>query len=153
MKIKKILLCFLLVIFVCPSFVSAVEYQSGDIKDPIVTETKNGITITKKVSKTEEDFVYNVEFAIEGENITQTLVKDVYISVVFDRSGSMLCDSGTTTDKGIFYTKKTTINNQDLYCKFTDEVKLDKWNNAVAGAISFSKDIVSGSGKTCVPLK
>ncbi len=143
MKIKKILLCFLLVIFVCPSFVSAVDYQSGDIKDPIVTETKNGITITKKVSKTEEDFVYNVEFAIEGENITQTLVKDVYISVVFDRSGSMLCDSGTTTDKGIFYTKKTTINNQDLYCKFTDEVKLDKWNNAVAGAISFSKDIVS----------
>ena len=141
MKFKKILLSFLFIYVFLPSFVFALDYKSGDIKNPEISVSNDNIVVTKKVSKTKEDFVYNVEFLVEGENILEALTKNVYVSVIFDRSGSMLCDNGTKTSADLFYNKYTSINNQSLYCLFTDSINNYKWDNAVSGAINFSKDI------------
>lgn len=142
MKVKKLLLSLLLFLAVFPTFAFAEEYKSGDIRNSVVSASQDGITVTKKVSKTDSDYVYNVEFTIEGENVVNTFTKNVYISVVFDKSGSMLCDNGTKTSSDLFYNKAATINNQVLYCNFFDAINLSKWNNAVSGAIEFSSDIV-----------
>lgn len=152
MKIKKILLSFLFIYVFLPSFVLALDYKSGDIRNEEVSVSNDEILVTKKVSKTDEDFVYNVEFVIKGESTLESSTKNVYVSVIFDRSGSMLCANGTKTSSDLFYNKHANINNQNLYCMFTDSINNNKWENAVNGAISFSKDITENISTSKINL-
>ena len=66
MKIKKILLSFLFIYVFLPSFVLALDYKSGDIRNEEVSVSNDEIVVTKKVSKTQEDFVQNVQCVIDG---------------------------------------------------------------------------------------
>ena len=79
------------------------------------TVTKNGINVTKTVSKTDTLGKYHVKFEAKGTK-TETS-RPVYVVVVFDRSGSMKINAN---------------GNQDI----------SKWNNAVSGAKSFANSIL-----------
>ena len=93
--------------------------ENGKIEESGIastTVTKNGINVTKKVSKTDTLGKYHVKFELKG---TKTEVnRPVYVVVVFDRSGSMI-----QNDK--------------------DKQDISKWNNAVEGAKSFANSILT----------
>ena len=93
--------------------------ENGKIEESGIastTVTKNGINVTKKVSKTDTLGKYHVKFEAKGTK-TETS-RPVYVVVVFDRSGSM---------------KKNANGDQDI----------SKWNNAVNGAKSFANSILT----------
>lgn len=142
MNLKKLFLYFLISIIFFPYCSYALEYEKGDIRNPVLTVAEDGVSVTKKVSKTDDPMTYNVEFSIEGEIVVEPILNDLYVSVIFDRSGSMLCADGTNTFLFLGYLKKTTINNQNLYCMYDNTIEIEKWNSAVNGAIDFSKYIV-----------
>ena len=93
--------------------------ENGKIEESGIastTVTKNGINVTKTVSKTDTLGKYHVKFEVKG---TSTEVsRPVYVVVVFDRSGSMI---------------KNNKDKQDI----------SKWNNAVEGAKSFANSILT----------
>lgn len=93
--------------------------ENGKIEESGIastTVTKNGINVTKTVSKTDTLGKYHVKFEAKGTK-TETS-RPVYVVVVFDRSGSMI-----QNNKG----------KQDI----------SKWNNAVNGAKSFANSILT----------
>lgn len=93
--------------------------ENGKIEESGIastTVTKNGINVTKTVSKTDTLGKYHVKFEARGTK-TETS-RPVYVVVVFDRSGSM-------------------IKNND------DKQDISKWNNAVEGAKSFANSILT----------
>lgn len=93
--------------------------ENGKIEESGIastTVTKNGINVTKTVSKTDTLGKYHVKFEAKGTK-TETS-RPVYVVVVFDRSGSM-------------------IKNND------DKQDISKWNNAVSGAKSFANSILT----------
>lgn len=93
--------------------------ENGKIEESGIastTVTKNGINVTKTVSKTDTLGKYHVKFEARGTK-TETS-RPVYVVVVFDRSGSM-------------------IKNND------DKQDISKWNNAVSGAKSFANSILT----------
>lgn len=133
---KKYLLSLLLLLF--PIQISAAT--KGEIKDSLITQEDDTIIIKKEVTKTTEEDVFNIKFTINASEKANE--KKNYIIVIFDRSGSMLCNNGTTKSKSLFsFQNAGIINNQQLYCSPLDEIKSDKWKNAVDGTIQFSKDI------------
>ena len=93
--------------------------ENGKIEESGIastTVTKNGINVTKTVSKTDTLGKYHVKFEAKGTK-TETS-RPVYVVVVFDRSGSMKINAN---------------GNQDI----------SKWNNAVSGAKSFANSILT----------
>ena len=93
--------------------------ENGKIEESGIastTVTKNGINVTKTVSKTDTLGKYHVKFEVKGTK-TETS-RPVYVVVVFDRSGSMI---------------KNNKGKQDI----------SKWNNAVSGAKSFANSILT----------
>ena len=93
--------------------------ENGKIEESGIastTVTKNGINVTKTVSKTDTLGKYHVKFEAKGTK-TETS-RPVYVVVVFDRSGSMI-----QNDK--------------------DKQDISKWNNAVEGAKSFANSILT----------
>ena len=93
--------------------------ENGKIEESGIastTVTKNGINVTKTVSKTDTLGKYHVKFEAKGTK-TETS-RPVYVVVVFDRSGSMI---------------KNNDGKQDI----------SKWNNAVSGAKSFANSILT----------
>lgn len=143
MKFSKLLMFLVISFLVIPTNILAAEYNKGDINNPAVVVSKDGVTITKKISKGSDDLRYKVEFTIEGKNIVESVSKDIYVSLVFDRSGSMICENGTKTIWTPFTTNSVTINNKKLYCYNNDLVNTAKWESAVQGAIDFSQYVVS----------
>ena len=93
--------------------------ENGKIEESGIastTVTKNGINVTKTVSKTDTLGKYHVKFELKGTK-TETS-RPVYVVVVFDRSGSM-------------------AKNESGYPDY------EKWNNAVSGAKSFANSILT----------
>ena len=93
--------------------------ENGKIEESGIastTVTKNGINVTKTVSKTDTLGKYHVKFELKGTK-TETS-RPVYVVVVFDRSGSM-------------------AKNESGYSDY------EKWNNAVSGVKSFANSILT----------
>ena len=143
MKKNKRIVLFLFLVFLIPNIVYAQEYKSGDIKNPVITVEDENFIITKKVSSTNVEKIYDVEFKIKGKPTEIPLDKEVYVSILFDNSGSMLCKKGTKIESNNTFNKSTVINGQTLYCDAFDNINHDKWNNALNGAIDFSNDILN----------
>jgi len=103
----------------------------GGLKEAGGTTNPGDVYLSKKVSATDEDGVYDVTLKTKGKNNVTTESQEVpiYTVVVFDRSGSMsnYCDG-----IGFF----------ECYGEY-----VYKWDNAVAGAKEFAKTLLNTYSK------
>ena len=110
--------------------------------------------VTKTVTKLDgENGIYNVELRVKGKNKENptTVTKPVYVVVVFDTSGSMICNSkkggySYISERGwdVHYTADdgtniTCMGNRGGYKP--NALTQDKWESAVNGAVSFSESL------------
>ena len=111
--------------------------------------------VTKIVTKLDgENGIYNVELRVKGKNKENptTVTKPVYVVVVFDTSGSMICNSkkggySYISERGwdVHYTAADGTN---ITCRGNynigekpNALTQDKWEKAVSGAVSFSESL------------
>ncbi len=146
MKIKKILLAvtsFFVSFFFCSLFLNATDYNNGDIIDESITlgdTTAGNVQITKEVTKINDSGQYSIEFKVSGKDTTK---KKIHVVVLFDRSGSMLCGSGTLALSSSVPLYAYIYNNQKLNClNFFETPNSTKWESAVSGAINFSRSLL-----------
>ena len=111
--------------------------------------------VTKTVTKLDaENGIYNVELRVKGKNRedSTTVTKPVYVVVVFDTSGSMICDGAKNgysyiSKRGwnVHYTAadgtKITCRDENNWGEKPNALIRDKWESAVNGAISFSDSL------------
>ncbi len=112
----------------------------GDSKEAGGTTNPGDVYLSKKVSATDEDGVYDVTLKTKGKNKVTTESQEVpiYAVVVFDRSGSM----------------------QNDYCNFFSALFngcswgqfIYKWDNAVAGAKEFARTLLNTYSKAEISL-
>ena len=111
--------------------------------------------VTKTVTKLDaENGIYNVELRVKGKNRedSTTVTKPVYVVVVFDTSGSMICDGAKNgysyiSERGwnVHYTAadgtKITCRGNYNRGEMPKALTQDKWESAVNGAINFSDSL------------
>ena len=111
--------------------------------------------VTKTVTKLDaENGIYNVELRVKGKNRedSTTVTKPVYVVVVFDTSGSMICDGAKNgysyiSERGwnVHYTAadgtKITCRGNYNRGEMPKALTRDKWESAVNGAINFSDSL------------
>ncbi len=168
-KLMKIFLlaCFAVVDVISPvtsAFASTLDnndvnpYQKGDVVKSGVRAgslTNPGdVQIIKTISKTDTLGRYNINFEIKGKNNVNTNSHDIYTVLVFDRSGSMICDSKRdsysyekTYQAGRPYTPYTAADGTTIYCSnsYSGDGKLlsNKWESAVNGGVNFSSTLAN----------
>ena len=151
-------------IFSNPATILYVDALSAaDAKESVEVgglENEGDIHIEKTATPTEIPGRYKITFKIKGVPYQKTY--PLYAVVVFDRSGSMICNP----DKG--YAETTNSSNphfrakdgQGIYCynengtprNYWDDyldsslVTADKWNNAISGAQTFKSTINENLG-------
>lgn len=115
--------------------------------------------ITKKVTKVDaNNGIYNVELKVKGKDKTSTtqVTKPIYVVIVFDTSGSMICNNSeggysyTTTGSHNEEVHYTAADGTKIVCKSNsghnykkDTLTKDKWESAVNGAVKFSEDLTA----------
>ena len=105
-KLRKLFSLFLIAIYLFASpatvvFAENLDDIEGDTGDVVANDTVSvgklgqpgDIKVTKSVKETDELGKYTVTFDIEGTPAEQTENHPIYAVVVFDTSGSMICDS------------------------------------------------------------
>ena len=141
------------------------KMEKGDVYNPLTNTASDSASVTigqlinegdvsvvKTVKKTDVLGRYEVSFEVKGKNtVTNTPVtKPLYVVIVLDRSGSMVCDD---TKDGYSY-----VVNKDAHYVAADGVGIacldsygesnpsalikDKWESAIDGAIEFSDSLV-----------
>ena len=141
------------------------KMEKGDVYNPLTNTASDSASVTvgqlikegdvsvvKTVKKTDVLGRYEVSFEVKGKNtVTNTTVtKPLYVVIVLDRSGSMVCDN---TKDGYSY-----VVNENAHYVAADGVGIacldsykmrnpsalikDKWESAIDGAIEFSDSLV-----------
>ena len=137
------------------------KMEKGDVYNPLtntasdsasVTIGQGDVSVVKTVKKTDVLGRYEVSFEVKGKNtVTNTpITKPLYVVIVLDRSGSMVCDK---TKDGYSY-----VVNKNAHYVAADGVGIacldsykmrnpsalikDKWESAIDGAIEFSDSLV-----------
>ena len=141
------------------------KMEKGDVYNPLTNTASDSASVTigqlinegdvsvvKTVKKTDVLGRYEVSFEVKGKNtVTNTTVtKPLYVVIVLDRSGSMVCDK---TKDGYSY-----VVNKNAHYVAADGVGIacldsygnskpsalikDKWESAIDGAIEFSDSLV-----------
>ena len=172
-KFTKILLLVVMIISdlmtpikVFADEMDAVTPKKGDVginetvsNEGSVTVTKGSldnpgdVMVTKTVKKNGEG-KYTVEFEVKGKDVesTTTVVKPVYVVIVLDTSGSMICDADNGSyafdnafSAGWDSRSYTAADGETIYCSnaryHSDYILTDKWENAVSGAVTFSENL------------
>lgn len=172
-KFTKILLLVVMIISdlmtpikVFADEMDAVTPKKGDVginetvsDEGSVTVTKGSldnpgdVMVTKTVKKNGEG-KYTVEFEVKGKDAesTTTVVKPVYVVIVLDTSGSMICDADNGSyafdnafSAGWDSRSYTAADGETIYCSnaryHSDYILTDKWENAVSGAVTFSENL------------
>ena len=163
-KFMKIFLlaCFTVVDVISPVtsvFASTNEtnpYQKGDVVKSSVIEgslTNPGdVQVVKTVTKTDVEGRYNINFTIKGKKNINTTNYKIYATLVFDKSGSMICDSKRESyayknPVGYSSTPYTAKDGETIYCSNSsyrdNKVLSDKWEKAVSGGVNFSSTITN----------
>lgn len=128
--ISSFLMLFILgMMFVMPIYANAQNKEKGQVTDEVNkagTFTNAGdVEISKTVSAVDtEKGIYNVEMMVRGKNVisSNSTTVPVYVSVVFDRSGSMC---------------------SNLFCPNILGSYGTKWENAVSGAKTFATTLLT----------
>ena len=141
------------------------KMEKGDVYNPLTNTASDSASVTigqlinegdvsvvKTVKKTDVLGRYEVSFEVKGKNtVTNTpITKPLYVVIVLDRSGSMVCDD---TKDGYSY-----VVNKNAHYVAADGVGIacldsygnsnpsalikDKWESAIDGAIEFSDSLV-----------
>ena len=141
------------------------KMEKGDVYNPLTNTASDSASVTigqlinegdvsvvKTVKKTDVLGRYEVSFEVKGKNtVTNTpITKPLYVVIVLDRSGSMVCDK---TKDGYSY-----VVNKNAHYVAADGVGIacldsygernpsalikDKWESAIDGAIEFSDSLV-----------
>ena len=168
-KLKYFFASAIVLVAVAISTIVFAEYkeQKGDLRVGNTISNKNvsvnagssnlindgDVKVVKTVSKTDAEGVYNVKFDISAKEKENTNTTPIYAVVVFDNSGSMICDSAkrsyAKTSASGHYSRPYTASLGDektIYCSnaYDSSVVLnDKWESAVKGTKSFTNEILS----------
>ena len=112
----------------------------GGLKEAGGTSNPGDVYLSKEVSATDEDGIYDVTLKTEGKNNVTTESQEVpiYTVVVFDRSGSM----------GDYTCNRT----QAAAGKCVRGERVYKFTNAVAGAKEFAKSLLNTFSKAEISL-
>ena len=141
------------------------KMEKGDVYNPLTNTASDSASVTigqlinegdvsvvKTVKKTDVLGRYEVSFEVKGKNtVTNTTVtKPLYVVIVLDRSGSMVCDK--TKDGYSYVVNKNAhyvaADGVGIACLDSDEERnpsaliKDKWESAIDGAIEFSDSLV-----------
>ena len=141
------------------------KMEKGDVYNPLTNTASDSASVTigqlinegdvsvvKTVKKTDVLGRYEVSFEVKGKNtVTNTTVtKPLYVVIVLDRSGSMVCDN--TKDGYSYVVNKNAhyvaADGVGIACLDSDEKRnpsaliKDKWESAIDGAIEFSDSLV-----------
>ena len=119
-------------------------------------ETNGNVQITKTVSAVAgEDGKYKVDFLIKGKDVPNvtTIIKPIYLVVVFDRSGSMICDDSKNGYANITYedyAHYTAADGTHIRCQTPilgrdneEALTETKWTDAVDGAKTFVDQLMT----------
>ena len=146
--------------------------KKGDVYNPVTgsygdsatitdgnSDVLGGVSVSKTVSKVldEDGNVilgrYNVKFDVVGKNIDKpdVVIKPIYVVIVFDTSGSMICDSAkggysTIVTRGAHYTasdgtKIACVN--DFGYENKNALTRNKWVDAIKGASDFADALIA----------
>ena len=124
------------------SSTGSVTVVSGSYKNP------GDIEIKKTVKKTDISGRYAVNFKVRGMKKEVTSTKPIYATIVFDKSGSMICDDkknsySSIANKNNIFNNYTSFDNVKIHCSNDISPLVSKWESAVNGATNFIKEIVS----------
>ena len=170
-KLKYFFASAIVLVAVAVSTIVFAEYkeQKGDLRVGNTISNKNvsvnagssnliidgDVKVVKTVSKTDTDGVYNVKFDISAKEKENKKTNPIYAVVVFDNSGSMICDSAkgsyARSSNNFWGTRKSFTaslgDGETIYCdnsSYDSSVVLeDKWESAVKGTKSFTNEILS----------
>ena len=137
------------------------KMEKGDVYNPLtntasdsasVTIGQGDVSVVKTVKKTDVLGRYEVSFEVKGKNtVTNTpITKPLYVVIVLDRSGSMVCDKtkdgySYVVNKNAHYVAADGVGIAclDSYEKRNPSALIkDKWESAIDGAIEFSDSLV-----------
>ena len=141
------------------------KMEKGDVYNPLTNTASDSASVTigqlinegdvsvvKTVKKTDVLGRYEVSFEVKGKNtVTNTTVtKPLYVVIVLDRSGSMVCDDtkdgySYVVNKNAHYVAADGVGIAclDSYEKRNPSALIkDKWESAIDGAIEFSDSLV-----------
>ncbi len=141
------------------------KMEKGDVYNPLTNTASDSASVTigqlikegdvsvvKTVKKTDVLGRYEVSFEVKGKNtVTNTTVtKPLYVVIVLDRSGSMVCDKtkdgySYVVNKNAHYVAADGVGIAclDSYEKRNPSALIkDKWESAIDGAIEFSDSLV-----------
>ena len=133
------------------------KMEKGDVYNPLtntasdsasVTIGQGDVSVVKTVKKTDVLGRYEVSFEVKGKNtVTNTpITKPLYVVIVLDRSGSMVCDKNGyshVVNENAHYVAADGVGIAclDSYGNPSALIK-DKWESAIDGAIEFSDSLV-----------
>ena len=141
------------------------KMEKGDVYNPLTNTASDSASVTigqlinegdvsvvKTVKKTDVLGRYEVSFEVKGKNtVTNTpITKPLYVVIVLDRSGSMVCDDtkdgySYVVNKNAHYVAADGVGIAclDSYEKHNPSALIkDKWESAIDGAIEFSDSLV-----------
>ena len=140
------------------------KMEKGDVYNPLTNTASDSASVTigqlinegdvsvvKTVKKTDVLGRYEVSFEVKGKNtVTNTTVtKPLYVVIVLDRSGSMVCDKtkdgySYVVNKNAHYVAADGVGIAclDSYGERPSALIKDKWESAIDGAIEFSDSLV-----------
>ena len=141
------------------------KMEKGDVYNPLTNTASDSASVTvgqlinegdvsvvKTVKKTDVLGRYEVSFEVKGKNtVTNTpITKPLYVVIVLDRSGSMVCDDtkdgySHVVNKNAHYVAADGVGIAclDSYGKRNPSALIkDKWESAIDGAIEFSDSLV-----------
>ena len=141
------------------------KMEKGDVYNPLTNTASDSASVTigqlinegdvsvvKTVKKTDVLGRYEVSFEVKGKNtVTNTpITKPLYVVIVLDRSGSMVCDDtkggySHVVNKKAHYVAADGVGIAclDSYGRSNPSALIkDKWESAIDGAIEFSDSLV-----------
>ena len=158
-KLRKLITMIMVVVMTIGNMPIAVLAEEKNSERDIVTSVTYGdldeeghIQIKKTVTPTDTLGRYKVSFEIQGVPVNHT--SPLYAVVVFDRSGSMICNPSTGhSDLKSEDPHFVAADSQGIVCKNDSNnrensnlLTTDKWNNAIAGAKSFQTTLKNSLG-------
>ena len=107
------------------------------------------VLLEKTIRPTEEEGVFEVELNVKGANVKTP----IYVTVVFDRSGSMICKDALPTVPLFADPHYTAADGTKLVCGFSkDNLTQAKWENAIKGTQAFTNEILNENEESRVSL-
>ena len=146
--------------------IDTVKPQKGDVGINEVVSNEGEVSVTKgslenpgdvevtKTVKKNGKGKFTIEFEVKGNDVesTTTVVKPVYVVIVLDTSGSMICDAEHDSyayDNAFFAGwnsgSYTAADGKTIYCSnagnHSSYILKNKWESAVSGAVTFSENL------------